>query len=97
MLQSKAGYIDARPLTASSAKPLATHGRTIHLGQNRASRPRNATSGLPRGTDIVGPIRLVRFVPTHKVAALQPAARGQEPRERKPADRKALAGLRAPS
>src|SRR5882762_3739862 len=34
MLQSKAGYIDARPLTASSAKPLATHGRTIHLGQN---------------------------------------------------------------
>jgi hypothetical protein len=33
MLQSKAGYIDARPLTASSAKPLATHGRTVHLGQ----------------------------------------------------------------
>src|ERR1700694_4636703 len=30
MLQSKAGYIDARPLTASSAKPLATRGRTIH-------------------------------------------------------------------
>src|ERR1700682_4757315 len=30
MLQSKAGYIVARPLTASSAKPLATHGRTIH-------------------------------------------------------------------
>ena len=29
-LQSKAGYIDARPLTASSTKPLATHGRTIH-------------------------------------------------------------------
>src|SRR5882672_3970890 len=33
MLQSEAGYIDARPLTASSAKPLATHGRTIHSGQ----------------------------------------------------------------
>src|SRR5712672_1531327 len=32
MLQSKAGYIDARPLTATSAKPLATHGRTIHMG-----------------------------------------------------------------
>ena len=29
-LQSKAGYIDARPLTTSSAKSLATHGRTIH-------------------------------------------------------------------
>src|SRR4051795_2962091 len=34
MLQSEAGYIDARPLTASSAKPLATHGRTIHSGQS---------------------------------------------------------------
>jgi hypothetical protein len=36
-------------------------------------------------------------MPKHKVAALQPAARGQEPRDRKPAERKALAGLRAPS
>ena len=32
------GYIDARPLTASSAKPLATHGRTIHWGQTRMWR-----------------------------------------------------------
>jgi hypothetical protein len=31
----------------------------------------------------------IRAVPTHKVAALQPAARGQEPRDRKPAERKA--------
>ena len=38
MLQSKARYIDARPLTASSAKPLATHGRTIHPGQSRRFR-----------------------------------------------------------
>src|SRR5271169_1228613 len=29
-LQSEAGYIDARPLTANSTKTLATHGRTIH-------------------------------------------------------------------
>jgi len=28
-LQSKAGYIDARPLTAISTKTLATHRRTI--------------------------------------------------------------------
>src|SRR3954469_18886212 len=33
----------------------------------------------------------LRFVPQHKVAALQPAARGQEPRDRKPAERTALA------
>ena len=38
-----------------------------------------------------------RLGPLHKVAALQPAARGQEPRGRKPAERTALAGLRAPS
>jgi hypothetical protein len=30
MLQSEAGYIDARPLTTISTKTLATHGRTIH-------------------------------------------------------------------
>jgi hypothetical protein len=35
MLQSEAGYIDARPLTTISTKTLATHGRTIHLGQAR--------------------------------------------------------------
>jgi len=33
MLQSEAGYIDARPLTTISTKTLATHGRTIHSGQ----------------------------------------------------------------
>ena len=36
MLQSKAGYIDARPLTASSAKPLATHSRAIHWVKTEA-------------------------------------------------------------
>src|SRR5437868_6167335 len=48
MLQSKAGYIDARPLTANSAKPLATHGRTIQTGQN--AKASSSTSGpvLPR-------------------------------------------------
>jgi hypothetical protein len=33
MLQSKAGYIDARPLTANPTNLLATHGRTIQSGQ----------------------------------------------------------------
>jgi hypothetical protein len=47
MLQSKAGYIDARPLTASSTKPLATHGRTIHWGQSRRSDCTPLTFGLP--------------------------------------------------
>jgi len=30
MLQSEAGYIDARPHPPDRRKPLATHGRTIH-------------------------------------------------------------------
>ena len=36
-LQSKAGYIDARPLTATAANSLATHGRTIHWGHDGRS------------------------------------------------------------
>jgi hypothetical protein len=32
MLQSQAGYIDARPHPPESTKPLAPHGRTIHVG-----------------------------------------------------------------
>ena len=35
MLQSEAGYIDARPLTTISTKTLATHGRTIHSGHEQ--------------------------------------------------------------
>src|SRR5258705_6841283 len=52
MLQSKAGYIDARPLTASSAKPLATHGRTIHQGQSRPFLRDGVTSELLLTADI---------------------------------------------
>jgi len=44
-------------------KPLATRGRTIHLGQSRRFGPLPATSGLPRSTDIIRPARLVRLVP----------------------------------
>src|SRR6266702_4319993 len=38
-LQSKAGYIDARPFTTSSTNPLATHGRTIHRVVLAVRRP----------------------------------------------------------
>ena len=40
MLQSKAGYIDARPLTANPTNLLATHGRTIHPGQTEKNSAR---------------------------------------------------------
>jgi hypothetical protein len=54
-------------------------------------------SGIPLVAAVAKTSQIASFVPEHKVAALQPAARGQEPRDRKPAERKALAGLRAPS
>src|SRR5882672_3478142 len=51
MLQSKAGYIDARPLTANPTNLLATHGRTIHSGQSRHFDRAPVTSGLPQKAD----------------------------------------------
>jgi hypothetical protein len=49
------------------------------LGHLRRFGTPRAASGLPHSTDIARPGPLVRFVPKHKVAALQPAAREQEP------------------
>src|ERR1700730_3350255 len=52
MLQSKAGYIDARPLTASSAKPLATHGRTLSWVKLRNTQHEQMSSALHPTTDV---------------------------------------------
>src|SRR5712664_2611539 len=84
MLQSKAGYIDARPLTASSAKPLATHGRTIHWGQKRRLDHLPGASGLPRTTDIARPARLVRWCQSRaaKGSGLVSAEYGRYPSRR---------------
>jgi hypothetical protein len=52
MLQSKAGYIDARPFTASSTKS-ACNARPDHtLGHSHRLGRLLITSGLPRTTDI---------------------------------------------
>jgi hypothetical protein len=52
MFQSKAGYIDARPLTANSSKT-SCNARPDHtLGQKAKSQPVCATSVLPPRTDI---------------------------------------------
>ena len=50
--KSKAGYIDARPLTANSTKPLATHGRTIHSGQPETTAHDRDTAAFLVGADI---------------------------------------------
>src|SRR6516164_2348763 len=63
MLQHEAEYIDARPLTTDSSNLLATHGRTIHLGQKRTFECARAMSALPPKADIVECDRHVRFVP----------------------------------
>ena len=56
MLQHEAEYIDARPLTTDSSNLLATHGRTIHLGQKQTSVQVRVMSALPPIADItVGP------------------------------------------
>src|SRR5262245_783827 len=52
MLQSKAGYIDARPLSPSRRNPLATDGRTIQLGHKRALSLHFRMSALPPEADI---------------------------------------------
>src|SRR5882672_9625603 len=64
MLQSKAGYIDARPLTASSTKPLATHDRTIHSGQSLPKWDVCATSAFPLLATEERTLRNVSNVPT---------------------------------
>jgi hypothetical protein len=45
--------------------PLATHGRTIHLGQTRKSQRATGKSASPSGTDIVYRTCQVRNVPTN--------------------------------
>src|SRR5258708_1113406 len=49
-------------------KPLATGGRTIHLGQKRRFKSLPATSGLPPSTDIIRPVRLVRLAQEAEIA-----------------------------
>ena len=63
MLQHEAEYIDARPLTTDSSNLLATHGRTIHLGQKRTFRNVQRMSALPPKADTDQHGCDVRFVP----------------------------------
>ena len=53
MLQSEAGYIDARPHQPELTKPLAPHGRTIHLGHFRQINPLPTLSACPLRSDRV--------------------------------------------
>src|SRR4030081_3200186 len=72
-LRGTCGEVCSRSESDLTTRSISAQRRFDHLP---------ATSGFPRSTDINRPARLVRFVPKHKVAALQPAAREQEPRGR---------------
>jgi hypothetical protein len=50
-------------LLPARRNPLATHGRTIHVGQKRSSEPRIAMSAMPPKADIQRLLFDVRFVP----------------------------------
>ena len=55
---------------------------TLCVGTKRTWQSRQSMSALRPTTDMQRLHRHVRFVPEHKVAALQPPAREQEPRDR---------------
>ena len=54
-LQSKAGYIDARPLPLYRRNSLATHGRTIHwVIRDRVEPPANPLmSAMPPNAEVI--------------------------------------------
>ena len=47
LLQARAGYRSARPVTATPQIQLATHGRSIQSGQTRSFADVGSMSGLP--------------------------------------------------
>ena len=48
------------------------------MGQQRSSRPRNATSGPPRSTDIVRAALLIRSVPVADLELIQDLRRWKQ-------------------
>jgi transposase InsO family protein len=88
-----------RPLAAAPPRwPAARNHRPAFklscplMGQRRTSKRIGARSVHPRVADIAWLLSQVRLVPLHEVAALQPAAREQEPRGRQPVERTGMAG-----
>src|SRR5262249_53940416 len=51
-LQSETGYIDARPHPPDRRKSLATHGRTIHVGQSRPNGNLQERSAFPPTAEV---------------------------------------------
>jgi hypothetical protein len=85
------GYIDARPLTIRSTKT-SCNARPDHTFGSFSTK-----WGCPPlvrfnpDTGRTANFRFGSFVPEHEVAALQPAAREQEPRGRQPIERTGMA------
>jgi hypothetical protein len=63
MLQTKAGYIDARPLATNSSK-FSCYARPDHtLGQTRSFLKINVRSGLASNSDLTTDMLMVGPVP----------------------------------
>ncbi len=82
------GFRTTAPVQAASSRLAVIRNPS----QKRKWRRFQVMSALPHKADIDARDCDVRFVPKHKVAALQPAAREQEPRGRHPVERTAMAG-----
>src|SRR5258708_26216276 len=84
--RSDGGTSKAPPDERGGNRYVLPNATAPHLDSTQSPRfgHQSATSVYPRTTDIARPSRHVAKVPKHKVAALQPAARGQEPIGRKP-------------
>ena len=63
MLQSEAGYINARPHLPDRGKPLATHGRTIHRVRTDKTQSEHNESSVHLLADIGANIGLCRDGP----------------------------------
>src|SRR5712675_1410158 len=85
---------DVLSLSATDVESTLAHSNPASE-MNRLARASFECPAVALGPCLRRSIIDVAYGSKHKVAALQPAARGQEPRGRKPAERTALAGLRA--
>jgi hypothetical protein len=82
---TSAAPVSTRPSTGTCS-PVRTRTGCHSEGQlgvkGCCSRQADGTAGLPSAPEMPCAPRQLRLVPKHKVAALQPAARGQEARGR---------------
>src|SRR5215510_5824759 len=74
-LQSETGYIDARPHPPDRRKSLATHGRTIHVGQSRPNGNLQERSAFPPTAEVRAMFEYRRCGPIPDILAIRSSRR----------------------